>query len=341
MCEGVVVMRNTLVVNGPTAEVRSPDASRPPRLRHRWPRSRRHALARASDTARRRADRRRPGRAHRRRRPGEDGVGRVDVARARRGVPRADRPPRQARPRAALDPRGEPRRARDCGLSRRRTQAGQGARPAARRAGGAERQHRHRRSHEDHGGIGGAPRRAPAEGRRRRREAARGRRGPAREGQPQRVGEHPQQPLHLGMERARRHREEPVRARSNGVRVELGLRRERGREPHAPRRGHRDGGLHPVSVVDERHRRHQALRRHGQPGGHHSHRAHPRHRGTDGAHGEGRGRAARDPRGPGSPGVHVVALERRPARQARGHLSRSVGATTRAPSRSSRPAWPR
>ena len=57
----------------------------------------------------------------------------------------------------------------------------------------------------------------------------------------------------------------------------------------AGRGRHRDRRLDPLPCRGQRHRRHQADRRPGQPRGHHPHRAQPGHRRADGAHRRGRG----------------------------------------------------
>ena len=88
-----------------------------------------------------------------------------------------------------------------------------------------------------------------------------------------------------GWSGARRPDAEPVRARSQPVRLELGLGRGGRGEPVRGRDRHRDRRLDRVPVGDvQRHRRDQADGRAGQPRRHHPDLALAGHRGADGAH---------------------------------------------------------
>ena len=82
--------------------------------------------------------------------------------------------------------------------------AGPRARAAARHPDPAQGQHRHRRSDDDDGRIARARGLDPGAGRVRRSEAARGRRGDARQDEHERVGELPLDALDERLERARR-----------------------------------------------------------------------------------------------------------------------------------------
>ncbi len=74
----------------------------------------------------------------------------------------------------------------------------------------------------------------------RRPEAARGRSRDPGQIQPERVGEHPLQPFHQRLERARRAHAESLRPRSQCLRFELGLGRGGGGEPLRGGDRHRD-----------------------------------------------------------------------------------------------------
>ena len=132
----------------------------------------------------------------------------------------------------------------------------------------------------------------------RRRAAARRRLRDPRQDQPVGVGELPRRALDVGLERARRADAQPVRARPQHQRVELGLRRPRWPPSlRRDRRRHRDRRLDRQPVVDLRPRRHQADGRPREPRGHHSDRAQPGHGRADGAHRRRRrGAAGRDDR---------------------------------------------
>ena len=117
------------------------------------------------------------------------------------------------------------------------------ARAAARRPGPDQGQHRHRRPDDDHRRLAGAGRRDRGAGRRVAARAARGGRGDPREGEPERVGELPLDPLVERLERARRAVPQPLRARPQPVRLELGLGRRGRRQPVRGRGRHRDRRL--------------------------------------------------------------------------------------------------
>ena len=121
------------------------------------------------------------------------------------------------------------------------------ARPAARRADPAQRQHRHRGPHDDHRRIAGARGLNPREGLVRGRTAPRGRRSPARQDEHERVGQLPLHALDERLERARRARKESVRARPEHVGIELGVRRRRCGELCRRRDRHRDRRIDRVA----------------------------------------------------------------------------------------------
>ena len=146
-----------------------------------------------------------------------------------------------------------------------------------------------------------------------------GRRDP-RQGEPVRVGELPLVALDLGLERARRPVPQPLRARPQPLRVELGLGRRRLGQPGAARGGHGDRRLDRVPGHELRHRRHQAHGRAREPRRHHPDLAHAGHGGPDGAH---RGRRG------GAPG-RARRRGRARSRDARPGAARRP--TTRAPS---------
>ena len=87
-----------------------------------------------------------------------------------------------------------------------------------------------------------------AAGRLRRRAAARGRRRDPRQDEPERVGELPLDAFDERLERARRPGQEPLRARSQPVRLELRHRRGDRRQPRGRRRRHRNRRLDRLSV---------------------------------------------------------------------------------------------
>ena len=123
--------------------------------------------------------------------------------------------------------------------------------------------------------------------------AARGRRGHPRQDESQRVGELPIDALDQRLERTRRADEESVRARSQPVGIELGIRRRDRREPRRGRRRHRDRRLDRVAVQQQRPRRHQADARPAEPQRHRADRAQPGHGRPDDAHRRRRRRASR------------------------------------------------
>ena len=119
-----------------------------------------------------------------------------------------------------------------------------------------------------------------------------GRRHP-RQDEPERVGQLPVHALVERLERPRRPDEESVRARSQSVRLELGLRRRRSRRLLGGRHRHGNRRLDRLAVEQQLSRRHQADRRPAEPRGHRADLAHPGHRGPDGAHRRRRGRRPR------------------------------------------------
>ena len=103
--------------------------------------------------------------------------------------------------------------------------------------------------------------------------------------------------IHEWLERARRPGEEPLRPRSQPVRVEFGDRRSDRRQPRGRRCRHRDGRVSRLPFVSQRARWHQAHHRTRQPHGDHSDRAFAGHGRADGANrGRRRGVAERDGR---------------------------------------------
>ena len=121
----------------------------------------------------------------------------------------------------------------------------------------------------------------------------RGRRRPARQGQPERVGQHPLDPLVQRLERARRAVPQSVRARPQPLRLELGLGGGGLRQLRRGRGRHRDRRLDRLPGVGQRRRRDQADRRAGEPRGHHPDLPHAGHRRPALPHGGRRGGAAR------------------------------------------------
>ena len=88
--------------------------------------------------------------------------------------------------------------------------------------------------------------------------AARRRRRHPREDEPERVGELPIDALLERLERARRADAEPVRARSQSLRLELGIGGRRGGEPGGRGDRHRNRRVDRVAGADQCARRHQA-----------------------------------------------------------------------------------
>ena len=148
--------------------------------------------------------------------------GRYTARRLARVVPAAHRGHRSQRPDAAIDHRDQSGRADHRRRARRRAQVEGTARTAPRHSGRHQGQHRHRRSDDDHRRLAGAAGLDRRERRVHRRTAARGGRGDPRQDEPERVGEFPIDEIRERLERTRRSGQEPVRARSQPVRVELG-----------------------------------------------------------------------------------------------------------------------
>ena len=165
------------------------------------------------------------------------------------------------------------------------------ARPAARHPGPDQGQHRHRRPDDDHRRLAGAGRGEPPARRLRRqrlREAGAVILGKTNLSE---WANFRSTQFDQRLERARRADAEPLRARPQPLRLQLRLRRRGRGEPLRGRGRHRDRRLDRLPVVRQRHRRHQADGRAGQPRRHHPDLAHPGHRRADGAHGARR----RDP----------------------------------------------
>ena len=177
-----------------------------------------------------------------------------------------DRGHRSQRPALRSVIETQPRRARD---RRRRSTASAQERPhprtAARRPDPDQGQHRHRRPHGDHGRLAGAGRIAGGARRLPRRASARRRRRHPRQDQPERVGELPLDAVDERLERSRRPDAQPLRARSQLLRLELRLGRRRRREPLRRRDRHRDRRLDRLPRDHQRARRAQAHGRPGQP----------------------------------------------------------------------------
>ena len=98
------------------------------------------------------------------------------------------------------------------------------------------------------------------------------------QGEHERVGQHPLQPLLQRLERARRAVPQSVRARPEPLRLELGLGGGRVGQLRRRRGRHRDRRVDRLPRLGQRRGRHQAHRRPGEPGGHHPDLAHPGHR---------------------------------------------------------------
>ena len=202
-----------------------------------------------------------------RRSPRGPGVGPGDGAVDHRDVPRPHRGAEHAGAGAAGGDRDQPGGAGDRRRARRRAARQGSARASPRHPDPAQGQHRHRRPHDHHRRLARPRRLDPGPRRLRRRAAARGRRGPARQGEPLRVGQLPLLPLHQRLEQPRRPVPEPLRARPQPLGLQLGLGRRGRGQPLRRRRGLGDRRLDRLPVVDLRHRRHQADGRPAQPGG--------------------------------------------------------------------------
>ena len=126
-----------------------------------------------------------------------------------------------------------------------------------------------------------------------RRTVARGRRGDRRQDEPERVGQLQVDAIDLGLELSRRADEEPVRARSQSVRVQLRHGRGHRGKPRRDRRRHRNRRQHHLPGVGCRPCRPQADGGAGQPPRHHPDLGLAGHRRADGAHRRRRRVAAR------------------------------------------------
>ncbi len=166
-----------------------------------------------------------------------------------------------------------------------RTQAEGRARSAARRSDPDQGQHRHGRSHDDDRRLAGAGRRPGAARRVSRRAAARRGRGDSRQDEPERVGELSIDALDQRLERARRPDEEPLRARSKPVRLQLRIGRRGRGEPRRRRDRHGNRRLHRLPRAQHLARRIQADARAREPHRHRADRAQPGHRGADDSNG--------------------------------------------------------
>ena len=230
---------------------------------------------------------------HDRRAAGEDAGGWAQLEEALRGLPRAhrgDRPPRAV---ASRRHRDEPRSAGDRRHARRRAQVGEYSRAVARHSGPREGQHRDRRPDGDQRRIAGVGRgRRAARCLPRRAAAGRGR-GALGQDEPERVGELPLDAVVERVERPRRPVPEPLRARSQPVRLELRHRRRDRRQSRGRRRRHRDRRLDRLPCGGQLAGRHQADARARLPIRHRPDRPQPGHGRADGAHRRGRGRAPR------------------------------------------------
>ena len=154
--------------------------------------------------------------------------------------------------------------------------------------------------------------------------AARGGRGDPGEGEPVGVGELPVDPLEQRLVVSRRAGQQPVRARQEPVRVELGVGGRRVGRAGAAGGGHRDRRLDRLPVERLRRGRRQADGRPGEPDRDRAAVPGPGHRGADGQVGRRRGRDA------------VRARRRRPGRSRRLRAGRlTLPPTT--PSFSTRP----
>ena len=181
----------------------------------------------------------------------------------------------------------------------------------------------------------------------RRRAFARGGLRGARQDQPFRMGEFPQLALDVGLERPGRADAQPVCARSQHERLELGIGGGDGGRSVRGCRRYRNRRLDRQSGVDLRPRRDQAHGRARQPRGHRSHRAQPGFRGPDDAQRDGcrdparrddrRGRARCGDRGQPRQGAdRLHALSRSGGIEGRAHRRRARFLRHQRPARSRR-----
>ena len=184
----------------------------------------------------------------------------------RGAVPAADRGDRSQRSRAAIGHRDQPRRADDRRRARRRAQGEGAARAAARHSRPHQGQHRHRRQDDDDRrslaleGVAAA-RRTPFVV----AAAARGRRVILGKTNLSEWANFRSTHSTSGWSGRGGQVKNPVRARSQSVRLELGDRRRDRGEPRGDRRRHRDRRVDRLPVGRQRPRRHQADGRPGQP----------------------------------------------------------------------------
>jgi len=191
------------------------------------------------------------------------------------GLSRSDRGPRPEGSGAAQRDRDESGGAGDRGRPGRRAQGEGPARASSRHPDPHQGQPRHGGPDDDDRGLAGPGGIDTAPGLVRRPAAAGGGGGAPRQGQPQRVGEHPLQPLVERMERARGPVPQPLRPRPQPLRIQLRLGIGRLREPLRGGHRHRDRRLHRVPLQRQRARGDQADPRPGEPRGDHPHRAQP------------------------------------------------------------------
>ena len=215
---------------------------------------------------------------------GGDGVRTDDGAVDNAAVHRSNPGTGSHGPDTSRSTRDKPRRIVDCRRSRSRAEGRQSARTPARNSDSDQGQHRHRRPDDDDGRVVRSRRIDRAPGRHHRGQASCGRRHPARQDESQRMGEFPVDALIERLERTRRAGEEPVRARSKPVRLELGDRGRGLREHVRCWDRNRDGRLDRVPVVGKRNRGNQADARPGESRGNHPDRAQSGHRRSDDAH---------------------------------------------------------
>ena len=117
-----------------------------------------------------------------------------------------------------------------------------------------------------------------------RRPVACRRRRDRRQDEPERVGQLQVVAIDLRLELSRRTDEEPVRARSESMRVQFGHRHGHRGKPGGDRRRHRNRRQHHLPGLGGRAGRAQANRGAGEPPGHHPDRGLAGHRRSDGAH---------------------------------------------------------
>ena len=197
---------------------------------------------------------------HRRRPPGNDGVGRTHRPLHHRGLSRAPRGHGPAGSGAAFNDRDQPGRACHRGRTRRRASGQRSARAAPRHSGRAQGQPRHPRPDDHHRGVARPRRLHPAARLLRRGTPARRRRDHPGQAQHERMGLLPRGAGDQRLERPGRPVQEPLRPRPQPVRVQLRLGNRGLRQPLRADRRHRDRRLHHVPLLQQRHRGDQAHR---------------------------------------------------------------------------------